>query len=232
MLGECQSLGTNFSEISIKIPIFFIHENAFENISCEMAAILSRGDELTKDAGVITNDGSLQRIIVYSVLCTMHAGETMHCKPCLGADHATIVWWFSQILKPDTPHYSDVIIGAMASQMTGVSIGCSTVCSASDQRLHQSSASLAFVRGIHWWPVNSPHKGPVTRNMFLFDGVIMISPYPGASCGYLIWVYLKKNKRHVVLLVWSMFCFRPCVSTSNVLLYWRVLWQGPTVHWK
>ena len=40
-------------------------------------------------------------------------------------------------------------------------------------RKHQSSASLAFVRGIHRWPVNSPHKGPVTRKIFLFDGVIM-----------------------------------------------------------
>ena len=28
-----------------------------------------------------------------------------------------------------------------------------------DQRKHQSSASLAFVRGIHRWPVNSTHKG-------------------------------------------------------------------------
>ena len=27
--------------------------------------------------------------------------------------------------------------------------------------------------GIHRWPVNSPHKGPVTRKMFLFDDVIM-----------------------------------------------------------
>ena len=39
--------------------------------------------------------------------------------------------------------------------------------------LHQSFASLAFVRGIHQWPVNSPHKGPVTRKMFPFDDVIM-----------------------------------------------------------
>ena len=38
---------------------------------------------------------------------------------------------------------------------------------------HRSSASLAFVRGIHRWPVNSPHKGPVTRKMFPFDDVIM-----------------------------------------------------------
>ena len=38
---------------------------------------------------------------------------------------------------------------------------------------HQSSASLVFVRGIHRWPVNSPHKGPVTRKMLPFDDVIM-----------------------------------------------------------
>ena len=53
------------------------------------------------------------------------------------------------------------------------SIVCSAVCSGADRRKHQRSASLAFVRGIHRWPVNSPHKGPVTRKMFPFDDVIM-----------------------------------------------------------
>ena len=70
-------------------------------------------------------------------------------------------------------HYSDVIMGLMASQITGPTIIYSTVHSGADQRKHQSSASLAFVRGIHRWPVNSPHKGPVTRKMFLFDDAIM-----------------------------------------------------------
>ena len=42
-----------------------------------------------------------------------------------------------------------------------------------DQRKHQNSASMAFVRGIHWWQVNSPHKGPVTRKMFPFDNDTM-----------------------------------------------------------
>ena len=42
-----------------------------------------------------------------------------------------------------------------------------------DQIKHQSSASLAFLRGIHRWPVSSPHKGPVTRKMFPFDDAIM-----------------------------------------------------------
>ena len=45
------------------------------------------------------------------------------------------------------------------------------------QRKHQSSASLAFVRGIHRWPVNSLHKWPVTQKMFPFDDVIMISEH-------------------------------------------------------
>ena len=55
-------------------------------------------------------------------------------------------------------HYSDVIMSTMASQITGFSIFCSTVGSGEAQRKHQSSASLAFVRGIHRWSVNSPHK--------------------------------------------------------------------------
>ena len=50
-----------------------------------------------------------------------------------------------------------------------------------DQGKHQSSASLAFVSGIHRWPVNSPHKGPVTRKMFPFDDVSMIEVL--YSCG-------------------------------------------------
>ena len=70
-------------------------------------------------------------------------------------------------------HYSDVIISATASQITGVSIVYSTICSGADQWNHQSSASLAFVRWIHRWPVNSPHKGPVTRKKIPFDDVIM-----------------------------------------------------------
>ena len=70
-------------------------------------------------------------------------------------------------------HYRDVIMSAMASQITSLTIVYSTVYSGADQRKHQSPASLAFVSGVHRWPVNSPHKGPVTRKMFPFDHVIM-----------------------------------------------------------
>ena len=74
-------------------------------------------------------------------------------------------------------HYYDVIMGENASQITSLTIVYSTVYSGADQRKHQSSASLAFVRGIHRRPVNSPHKWPVTRKMFPFDDVIMICSY-------------------------------------------------------
>ena len=65
-------------------------------------------------------------------------------------------------------------MGAMASQITSLTIVYSTVYSGADQRKHQSSASLAFVRGIHRGPLTSPHKWSVTRKMFPFDDVIMI----------------------------------------------------------
>ena len=65
-------------------------------------------------------------------------------------------------------HYSDVIMGVMASQTTSVSIVYSIVCSGADQRKHLSSASLAFVRGISPVTGEFPHKGPVTRKCFLW----------------------------------------------------------------
>ena len=64
-------------------------------------------------------------------------------------------------------------MGMMASQITNVWIVYWTVCAGQDQRKLQSSASLAFVRGIHRWAVNSPHKGPVTWKLFPFDGVFI-----------------------------------------------------------
>ena len=64
--------------------------------------------------------------------------------------------------------------GSMASQITRLTIGYSTVYSGTGHRKHQSSTSLAFVRVINWWPVNSPHKGRVPQKMFPFDDVIMM----------------------------------------------------------
>ena len=77
-------------------------------------------------------------------------------------------------------------MGAIASQITSLPIVHPTVYSGGDQRKHQSSPSLVFVRGIHRWPVNSPHKGPVTRKMFPFDDVIMVMVCMGAHTSFRI----------------------------------------------
>ena len=73
----------------------------------------------------------------------------------------------------DANHYDDVIMSAIASQITSLTIVYSAVYPGADQSKYQSSASLAFVWGIHRGPVNSPHKWPVMRKMFPFDDVIM-----------------------------------------------------------
>ena len=86
------------------------------------------------------------------------------------------VWnhrWIHYFRKHFQDHYDDVIMGAIASLITSLTVVYSTVYSDADQSKHQSSASLAFVWGIHRGPVNSPHKWPVTRKIFPFDDVIM-----------------------------------------------------------
>ena len=88
-------------------------------------------------------------------------------------------------------YYSDVIMSGMVSQIAGVSIVYSTVCSDADQRKHQSSASLASVRGIHRWSLKSAHKGSVTRKSFH----LMTSPW------------CRKNSREVL---------DPCMSMPRL----------------
>ena len=90
-------------------------------------------------------------------------------------------------------------MSAMASQITGVSIVCLTVCSGADQRKHERSASLVFVRGIHRWPVDHPHKGPLTRKMFPFDDVIMEK--------------VRRNRAHITR------CTASYVAKINQILY-------------
>ena len=74
-------------------------------------------------------------------------------------------------------HYIDGIMTMVASQITRLTVVYSIVYSGTDQRKHQSSASLAFVVGNSPGPVNSPHKGPVTRKMVPFDDVIILDAF-------------------------------------------------------
>ena len=113
--------------------------------------------------GVISRD-DLKQINRFSFISAYSLNEW--CKKKDFSDHTTLK-------SEDRIHYNGVIMGAMASQITSLTIVYSTVYSGADQRKHQSSASLAFVWGIHRWPMNSPHKSPATQKMFPFDDVIM-----------------------------------------------------------
>ena len=81
--------------------------------------------------------------------------------------HPELTLWWSSLLP--------LLMVPTARNLAAPPTPCvySTVYSGVDQRKHQSSASLAFVWGIHRGSVNSPHKWPVTRKMFPFDDVIM-----------------------------------------------------------
>ena len=82
-------------------------------------------------------------------------------------------------------------MSAMASQITSLTIFYSTVYSGADQRKHQSSASLAFVRRIH------RHERSVTRKVFPFDHVITTTDI------YLFWQHVF-NIKYVCKRIWEL----------------------------
>ena len=122
------------------------------------------------------------------------------------------------------PHYSDVIMSAMAPQITGVSIVYSTVYSCTDQRNHQSSASLVFVRGIYRWPVNSLHKGPVIRKKFPFDDVIM-----RASFRLLEFPALRRDFR-ITFVSKAGYWYDDRVNDEFEIWQRRHFWPAPSYH--
>ena len=103
--------------------------------------------------------------------------------------HTSVSWYIrgpqrdkqtkpTHCLHAVNPHnHLDVIMSTMASQITSLTSVYSTIYLGADHREHQSSASLAFLREIHQWPVNSRTKGSgAEKNSF--DDVIMIYPQP------------------------------------------------------
>ena len=67
-------------------------------------------------------------------------------------------------------HYRDVIMSAIASQTTGFSVVSSTVYSKKTSTFRVTGLCEGNPPVVH-----SPHKGPVTRKMFSFDDVIMLT---------------------------------------------------------
>ena len=128
---------------------------------------------------------SLSYVLLHSSRCAYHVmlGRVIERLDCRSENQALCSKLDTNVLYD---HYGDVIMGTMASQINSLTIVYSTVYSGADQRKHQSSASLAFVRGIHRGPVNSPHKWPVTRKIFPFNDVIISS----AICDCFLCTYL------------------------------------------
>ena len=106
-------------------------------------------------------------------------------------------------------HYSDVIMGVMASQMTSLTIVDSTVYSGTYQGNHQRSASLAFVWVIH----RLPHKRSVTRKMLPFDDVIM-------------WWWLELVATVLVMVVPKGLIHKPKTTLFQVMA-WRLFSAKP-----
>ena len=76
--------------------------------------------------------------IHFPCICPLQINKCEICHQCENIYHPDM----------DLHHYSDVVVSAMTSQITSVSIVYSNICSGADQRKHQSSAPLAFVRRI------------------------------------------------------------------------------------
>ena len=166
----------------------FIRENAFENIVCKMPAIMFRPQCINPQSATPLWIRYLCSAITVRTNILPLSAASIHRNSadfdwkvgCVFFDVSKYVWRHSKCptrsheVLWDFGYYNGVIMREMASETTSLTIVYSTVCSSAGQRKNQSSAWLAFVSGIHRWPVNSPHKGPVTRKMFPFDDVIMI----------------------------------------------------------
>ena len=109
--------------------------------------------------------------------------------------------------------------------ITCVSIVFSIVWSGADQRKHESSVLLAFVRRIHRWPVDSPHKGPVTRKMFPFADAVITRV---AACQQ--WLLLYQQLGFSTLRsrqnVWMKTCAFPTRTTRM-----PTFWDTPAAPW-
>ena len=126
---------------------------------CSNAAILSRGRW----------DNGILKIWIYMWHSFIGVGRHWAYSPVRKYSKRNSRKTLPQVRKE---HYSDVIMGWRLTP-TPWRLCTRRFIKAQIKENIKSSASLAFVWEIHWWPVNPPHKWPVMRKMFPFDDVIM-----------------------------------------------------------
>ena len=164
VIPHCSLSATTFKTVEQSTCDLYIH-----------GIILCGRKTASIDGGIVATK-TISLNTQYPFRCiTDHFYNSLHDSINNAGDTAWCTTQGPILLSLDNPtHYGDVIMGEIASQITSLTIVYSTVYSDADQRKHQIPAPLAFVRGIHRGPVNSPHKWPVTRKMFPFDDVILI----------------------------------------------------------
>ena len=128
--------------------------------------------------------------------------------------------YYKQIILPRSHHMETLsisggIMSAMASQITGVSVVCSTVCSINGN----IKAPRHWPLGIHCWPVDSPHKGPVTQKIFPF-------PFLESRC----WSYKTPWRScNITVILWHfffLFLMQSVLSFVNELLWWHFVFKN------
>ena len=89
------------------------------------------------------------------------------------------------------------------------------LCSGKDQRKHQ--------RGIHRWPMNSPHKGPVTRKCFH----LMTSSWSASFC----WIHYVWNAALLIILVGANATkWYKVTSFGTKILHWEIAFAQKPQH--
>ena len=140
-----------------------------------------------------------------------------------------VIWWKGE---REISHYSDVIMSAMASQITSVSIGCTTVCSCAGQRKHQSFASLAFMRGTtgdRWIPLTKMDDALYTLQ-WRHNGRDCVSNHQPRDC-LLNRLFRRRSKKTPKLRVTGLsagnspvtgeFPAQMVSNAENVSIWWR-----------
>ena len=116
----------------------------------------------------------------------------------------------------------------MASQITSKSTVYLIICSGQHQANIKTQLNWPFVRGIYWWPVNSPHKGPVTRKSLPFDAVMVFLPRE-----FMLWKHKPEwtivNRSSLISLLLSGTVFlNPALWRHRRIDLWR---HAKARHW-
>ena len=135
-------------------------------------------------------------------------------------------------------------MSAIASQITSLTNVYSTVYLGADSRKHKSSVSLACVRGIRRWPVNSPHKGPVTRFHLMTSSWMGVYPDGGHGTASLVTLSAMSTDWHIhgnplarhrqiwligLYCIFNGHCFPFLVNNQQFIVN---RWQFLLIHWK